>query len=352
MATTTSKIPDKVFYHINSKTQSVSELLNSLYDKPSAEAQQHFHALNSHLKQTVQPGQVAFITPPGDQEYARLEPALRDAAIHIDKHAQKLTPADIKRINQRYEFLSRLADYSGMGIGASGNYLKAHKFRVERILKQIEHLYARTYNKYGKFQSKEFFDQRRNLFKLLDNELGAMVGRNQLGFDIDDANLKRSLGLSSKSLVRQLRNQPIPVEDIPGFAKNFIKLTDYGKRLGRVGLIGSIALDGITSYAKIEEACSSGRKDECTKTKFAQTGRFAGSVIGGYGGGELGAAGGYALCNLAFGVESFGTSLLWCGIIVGGISTLGGGYFGSKYGGRFTQGLGEDTAVLYENEFH
>lgn len=352
MAAIAGNIPDKVLFHINNKNQSVQDLLNHLYENPSSSTQQHFRALNSHLKQTVQPGQIAFITPPDDLQCTRIEPVLHDAAVYIGKHTKELTKEDIKRINQRYEFLAHLADYSGMGLGFSTNYLKAHKIRVEHILKQIENLYARTFNKYGKFNSKEFFDQRRNLFRMLDQELSAMVGRKQLGFDINDASLKRSLGLSSKSLVKQLSKEPMPIEDIPGFAKNFTRLTDYGKRLGRIGLVGSIALDGITSYAKIQEACTSGRQDECTKAKFAQSGRFTGSVVGGYFGGELGAAGGYALCNIAFGVESFGTSLLWCGIIVGGAAGLGGGYVGSKYGGATFQKLGKGASIVYQKSVH
>lgn len=46
---------------------------------------------------------------------------------------------------------------------------------------------------------------------------------------------------------------------------------------------------------------------------------------------------GHGFCNLAFGVGSFGSSLLWCGIVVG----AGGAYFGGKHGGQIFGKLGE-----------
>ena len=49
----------------------------------------------------------------------------------------------------------------------------------------------------------------------------------------------------------------------------------------------------------------------------------------------------YGLCNLAFGIQSAGTSLLWCGIIAG----AAGGYFGGQYFGDKGKGVGK---VIYE----
>ncbi|MCW8934913.1 MAG: hypothetical protein OQK98_09325 [Gammaproteobacteria bacterium] len=63
-----------------------------------------------------------------------------------------------------------------------------------------------------------------------------------------------------------------------------------------------------------------------------------GSVAGGTGGGIASAC---ITCNLVFGLETAGTSLLWCGIVAG----VAGGYFGGKYAGVATGFAGEK---LYE----
>ncbi len=81
-----------------------------------------------------------------------------------------------------------------------------------------------------------------------------------------------------------------------------------------------------------------GADQSCGKTSFGEGGRLVGSVAGGAFGG-VGAA--YLTCNVLFGIQTVGTSLLWCGIVAGVV----GSYAGGKYGGQFTKEKGE---VLYE----
>ena len=59
-----------------------------------------------------------------------------------------------------------------------------------------------------------------------------------------------------------------------------------------------------------------------------EVGRLTGSI----GGGALGGAAGYATCNLVFGVPSEGSSLIWCGIVVGGLGSVGLGVAGGSLG--------------------
>lgn len=71
---------------------------------------------------------------------------------------------------------------------------------------------------------------------------------------------------------------------------------------------------------------------------YAETGR----VIASIGGGVLGSSATvYGVCNLLFGFESAGTSLLWRTIVAGDA----GAYGGSKVVGDFMESSGE---VLYE----
>ena len=107
--------------------------------------------------------------------------------------------------------------------------------------------------------------------------------------------------------------------------------------LKRVGYVG-IALDGFQSYANIQQAClSQPGGDNCGRTKYRETGRLGGSIAGGGIGGFVTS---YGVCNLVFGLETAGTSLLWCTIVAGAT----GGYFGAKKGGEF---LGNKAETLY-----
>ncbi len=220
-----------------------------------------------------------------------------------------------------------MPSYSGAGYGIAVNYFSNHKKQVEYILNEIEKLHVRTYNRTGRFNSSTFFNHRKRLFQQLDNALKTMVGRSRMGLNFDRGNIKQSLGFSTKSIVHQLKDHPVPIAKIPDFEKNHLKVINYSKILKRVGHVG-LALDGIQSAAKVHNACTTGIEQECTKSMFSEGGRFSGSVAGGAAGGYLG---GYVVCNMIFGLPSGGSSLLWCGIVAGGAGgVIGGNYFGNE----------------------
>ena len=336
MAAEARRIPDEILYHFVIKHQSVDELFNTLYEHPGELTKQHFMHVNSHLEQRVRPGQMVIITPPDARQCTPFESDLMEAARLVDQQLAAQSAEDAKVMAEYYGLLANVANYSGAGYGVAVNYFKQHKSRVEKILNSIEKLYIETYN-HRKFSSEEFFRMRRNLFQQLDMVLKSMVGRARMGMDIDRGNIKRSLGLSTKSIVHQLKDHPVPISEIPGFEKNHAKVRQYTKAMRSAGYIG-LALDGVQSVAKISQACTTGTEQECTKSKFSEGGRLVGSVGGGAAGGIIG----YGLCSLAFGIQTAGTSLLWCGVVVGGAGGLTGGIYTSKA----TQRVGE---IIYED---
>jgi hypothetical protein len=114
-----------------------------------------------------------------------------------------------------------------------------------------------------------------------------------------------------------------------------------GKRakLLRNAGVAFIALDAVLTYATVQEFCATSDSASCTQQTYRQTGGFIGRV----GGGAVGAGVGYGACNLVLGAPTAGTSLLWCGIIVGGV-----GYAGSEaVGGLMERGGG----WLYRQQF-
>ena len=70
---------------------------------------------------------------------------------------------------------------------------------------------------------------------------------------------------------------------------------------------------------------------------MVETAGFAGSTAGGM----LGETAAYLACNVVFVLPSGGTSLLWCGLIAGGI----GGYLGGKY---VKLGAQKGAALFYD----
>ena len=127
------------------------------------------------------------------------------------------------------------------------------------------------------------------------------------------------------------------MNDVPGFSKNFDKIAKLSKNL-RIGGYAAIGLDVGHSAVKIHEACTVGTDQQCGRTSFREGGRLTGSVGGGYFGGLVTA---YIACNVIFGIQTLGTSALWCGIATGAF----GGYYSGKLGGRY---LAIESEKIYE----
>jgi hypothetical protein len=330
--------PDEVFYHFAKQTQSTDALIRTLYTRPSKSTVDHFKATNNHLKDDkVQIGQLIIITPPNSMQCTAFEADLMDAALLVDQRLKELTAEDKRILAENYQLLNNITSVGGAGYGATLTYFSHHVKNIEGILKQIEQLYVKTYNSTSHLKSSRFHQQRKQLFMRLDMTMKTFVGEARAGFTYNYSGIKNGLGLSTKSIVHQWKSQPGNVTSIEGFSKNYDKAAKLSKTLKGAGYVG-IALDVGQSGVKIHEACTIGTDKECTKTSFKEGGRLTGSVAGGAGGGIATA---YITCNLLFGLETAGTSLLWCGIVAG----VAGGYFGGKHLGNYGQNKGE---ALYE----
>ena len=333
-----STIPDEIFYHFAQKNRSIDDLIRHLYISPSSTTIEHFKSINSHLKNgQVVVGQMVVVTPPGSLQCTSFESDLASAAMLVDQKLAELSAQEKQVMAEHYQMLNNIASYGGAGYGATLTYFSHHVKNVEATLRLISDLYVKTYNKNGGLNSSSFFQKRKLLFMRLDNTLETFVGHSKMGYTTDFTKTKHNLGLSTKSIVHQWKSQSGPVVDVPGFDKNLRKTAQLSKVLRGAGYVG-IALDVGQSGLKIHEACTAGTDQQCAGTSFKEGGRLTGSVIGGSFGGFAAA---YGTCNLVFGLESAGTSLLWCGIVAG----VAGGYFGGKHGGKFMEGRGE---YLYE----
>ncbi|MCF6324510.1 MAG: hypothetical protein L3J89_09340 [Gammaproteobacteria bacterium] len=276
------------------------------------------------------------ITPADSLQCSRFEAELAEAALVVDKNLATLSSEEQRMIAENYQLLNNIASTGGVGYGAALIYFSRHVKSIENTLRRIERLYVKTYNKSSKLNSPHFFQHRQQLFMLLNLNLKSFVGQARMGFTLNQTGLKKGLGLSTKSVLHQWKQQPGRVTSVPGFEKNYQNVARLSKTLKGAGYVG-IALDVGKSGLKIHQACTVGAEQSCGKTTAGEGGRLVGSL----GGGALGGLAGYGLCNLVFSIPSAGTSLLWCGIVAG----VAGGYLGGKYVGAFGKEKGE---VLYE----
>ena len=342
MSQSIKTIPDQAFFHLVTRAQSVDKLLARLYQNPDRTIKDHFLSVNQHLQSSVLPGQVVVVTPPGQTVCTAYEHDLAEVAADIDRMKLQLTPKEASLIAENYELINNVLAYSGAFIGMSTTYFTQHKKRLEELLKRLERLYVTTYNTTSKLNQQRFYQQRRAIFSQMNEVLRRMVGQKFAGTNLQVGNLKNSLGLSTKSILHQWNRLPRGVHTIPDFADNYARVAKYGKLVSRVGYTG-VLMDIGQSGVLIHQACTTGREEECTKSKYVQGGRLSGALIGSYGGGLVGGyLASYGVCNLIFGLPSGGTSLFWCGLVGAGA----GGYVGGSAGGDFGKNRG---AVLYES---
>jgi hypothetical protein len=210
--------------------------------------------------------------------------------------------------------------------GAWSKHLEGIKKTLEEIeTAHADHLRSRTP------ESRDvFYAKRKMLFEKLNDQLKSFASygsglRNQ-------GSIKSMLGISTKSF---LHNGVISgyVETIGAVAKasNFIKKGTY---------IG-IGLDVAAAGVSINEACSSGRGDQCRKAKFVETSKLTGGVLAGAAGGTIGAAAATSLCIVALGIATRGPGAFACAFIGGAVGGAGGGYVGGEGGELFGNAIYE-----------
>lgn len=334
---------EDVFFFVIDVPMTIDKLMSLLYAAPSAATRKHFLHVNGHINPAnLRPGQLVVVTPAEPTQCTELEAQFAQMAQDLDNVRQQVNVPDAeaaKVLSQHYDLLS-FAEANASG--AVGTFATTYGVRVKhvaQILREIELLYVNTYNRYGSLNDQSFYAQRAAKFRQLDAALGSLVRGNVL--DSGNARMKRALGLSTKSAVHHWRRQNGAAHSLPGFEKHHQRVGRLATRLKWLGYVG-IGLDGYYSYSQIQEACTSGNSDPaCTKRKFTEGGRFAGSTVGGAAGGFASA---YGVCNLILGLPSGGTSLLWCGILAGGGGALLGGSLGAKGG----QEAGE---MVYEKTY-
>lgn len=155
----------------------------------------------------------------------------------------------------------------------------------------------------------------------------------------DHPKLKRALGLSSRRTLHHWTKAGASTQ-LPGYATNIegvARAARYMKTGGYVGIGLAIGATGM----RIEEACRAGNEGNCTRSKFIEGGKLAGSVSGGvsagYAAGQLIK---FGVCA-AIGVETAGVGGIVCALIVSGAIASVAGTAGAEAGGELGEKLFE-----------
>lgn len=280
-----------------------------------------FDHLNRHVYSTlVMPGQLMVV---GDESTPRVSPEEAEMMrlAYGTHHAlfQHQTRADAD-IVQNYDLLQNILGYSSLGIGATTGSWEKHLKGVEATLKDIEQLYQLALKRGTPIARQEFINQRRVHFAKLATQLKGIA---HWGTGLrNDGSIKKMLGVSTKSY---LHNQ-----EIRGYAQRLEHIAKASKLL-RAGTPIGIALNAGSSYLEIQEACSVGREEACTRAKFVEGSKLVGGVGLGYVGGALGSSAGTLACFLVLGALT-GPGALACSIVGAALGGYAGGAYGEKGG--------------------
>jgi len=253
------------------------------------------------------------------------------AATRANQALQSLSPEEADFMMEHREEIATFLSHGSTAVGVAEAMTAKHLINLESLIKEIELLHQRNFQKYGHLQAPEFFAERKRLFAQLDFHLNKLTSK---GTGISDhPSLKRALGISSRSLVHHWTKAG-GVEQIPGYTDHLSGVAKASKILAMGGWIGT-GVGGTASYLKVQEVCAIGTKEECEKIKFTETGSFTGTWAGGFTGGAIGARFSGAIAAtvcVGLGPATAGAATLACGLVVVGSGALVGGLIGGYAG--------------------
>ncbi|KLG16131.1 hypothetical protein YA52_17000 [Enterobacter roggenkampii] len=304
-------------------------------ENPPAGAKELFATLNG-ADAKYKAGSIMLLVDPEKQDDEQIA-HMKAAKARVDAALEPLTIQEANFLHKHYATIANFSNIADKGIGLAADPVGKYFESIEKILKEIQETYKNTYMTRGALIGEQFYVRRTQLFKELDRVLKVGFLNKAMKFG-EYTKIKNALGLSTSSITHKWNETGI--SDIEGYATHIERAAKYTKAMRYTGYVG-IAFSAVHSINEINEACSTGRKAECTKKKYTEIGSFTGGLAGGYAGGALG----MGLCTLILGgatVEVGGAGALACGVILG----TGGGYWLGQEGSDLGQSFGDS---IYES---
>ena len=343
-----------VAFYWNDEVQSRQAIYEAIYGQEMHFLNRSlFQRNNGHLKETVLPGEIVIISnmPRTDADRQRLE-VLKEQAQLASEGIQQLTPAEAVTVKRHLEVLDyvsleAVASHQSTALGvlsaAAGRQLGDVKSMLEKINATYVEELRRTGNP-NRF-SPEFYAKRQQLFGQLNHSLGRLTLSTVRIRSYDS--IKTTLGLSTKSILHNA-SAITKTGEVPQLGQRISAVSGWAKGSSRLGYLG-VAIDFGVRLNRIQEACTVGANQACTRTGYMQLTGFLGSAGGGAVGGVAGAkiatafAGGIAL---AFGVTVGAPALAV--IAIAGAAT--GAYLAGSSGGAFGEYLGNEIYTWINHE--
>ena len=323
-------------FHVVLRTISREQLLLNLYESPSSAVLEKFTALN-HGHRVFKAGSIVLLGDPTTQRCTREEASLMAVSRAVQMTLAPLSESEADFMMQHREEIAGFLGYASTSVGIGEVIFARHIHGVKALLLDIEKLHQDSFTKHGHLRSHEFFAQRKELLGMLNANLTSFT-KVSIGLP-DHPNLKRALGISSRSLVHHWSKAGAAGE-INDYAKHLRGVTTASQLIKAGGWVG-IGLGGTASYMKVRDVCTEGKTDARTRVKYTEAGGFLGELAGGAGSAAIMGSHAAALCA-GLGLASAGTGTLVCGLVIVGASS----YAGGRTLGILGEKLGD---VIYEN---
>jgi hypothetical protein len=303
---------------VNPRPQPYETIKRSLDLGPNAASK--FDTLNTHVRNiVVMPGELIILGDGSTRSCTSHEAFLMTKSSEVHR-ALMLSGGGDGFVHNNFEMISAMLGYSSLGIGTVSGAWGKRLDEIQQTLTDIEALYQKSLGQNSILSRNEFITRRRVKFDLLDRLLKGFAG---VGSGLKNTNgVRNMLGLSTNSYLHH--------GEISGYAEKIAKVSkaaSYMKAGGYVGMALNVTVKGLA----IQEACSSGREDECTEAKYVEGGKLVGGIALSSVFGGMGIAMAGAMC-VGLGVLTGGIGMFACLIGGAGLGGYGGGLAGEFAG--------------------
>lgn len=328
--------PQEPGFYVVTKSMSREALEATLFPQPVPEVMRKFRALNPGTGD-LKAGSMIVLSDPKNHLCMREEALLMEAAAKANEALTLITVDEADFMMRHRAELETFLAQGSTAIGIGETMFAKHLDNVKNVLRDIETLHQRTFQKDGHLRSPAFFAERKRLLSLLDVSLNGFT-RKSIGFP-DHPQLKHALGIYNKSLIHKWTEAGAPGQ-IPGYATHIRGVSKAAKFVKYGGWVGT-AVGGGASYMKVQDVCSAGNPEACRKVRFTETGNFIGGALGGAVTASAMSVPIVSTLCVALGVPTVGFGTVVCSVVVVGVASLGGGLIGAATG----EAIGE---MIYE----
>ncbi|CNI07523.1 Uncharacterised protein [Yersinia thracica] len=310
-------------YCIVQQSGTLNFQVSLLFNNTDSDAARYFMALNADT-QWLKAGQILIIADPLSYNPPYALQAMNQAKQQVNRAMADMDHNEANFLQKNHGAIDALTSYGGGLVGFAADAGEKYFVEINRQMKQIELLYQRQYMLHGKLNTQAFLQERRMLLLSLN---GILTKLSKVSLAIPEhSNLKRTLQLSSKSIVHEWNTAGVGA--IKGYSSTIERSAKIVKWM-KVGGWVAIGIGGLNTTNTVYDACTTGRESECSKVAVKEYTKFGLSTGLAIRGGLLGASIMGGVC-VAAGIATAGAGGIAC-VIVG---SAAGGWLGGEIGNK------------------